>query len=185
MSLVDDIQPKPRTDKVTWIFVAALLVGALIMGWQEVTAEILPAGSDAPPFIVERMEGEPLALTSLKGKVVVINFWATWCPPCRDEMPYLLSLVKEREADGVSLIAVNNDDMDVQKEAVSAYVKQFPDLKRWVGFGRPEIGYVYKVEALPSVYVLDRNGRLVASHQGQASESQLRRWIEKALEAKD
>lgn len=181
---MNDGEPtRPKTDRITWLFVAALLLGAVVMGWQEVTAEILPTGSAAPPFVVERPVGEPLALTSLQGRVVVINFWATWCPPCRDEMPYLLSVVKEHEAQGVSLIAVNNDDLDEQKQAVAAFVKQFPELERWVGYGRPEIGMVYKVEALPSVFVVDRKGRLVASHQGQASESQLRRWIEKALEA--
>jgi thiol-disulfide isomerase/thioredoxin len=173
---------KPRTDRITWVFVALLLVGAAVMGWQEVTAEILPGGSDAPLFIAERLDGSKVALSELKGKVVVVNFWATWCPPCRDEMPYLLSLVKEREDKGVVLVAMNNDDLDGQREAVGGFVTQYPDLSKWVALGRPEIGMAYKVEALPSVYVLDRKGRLVASHQGQASESQLRRWIETALE---
>jgi thiol-disulfide isomerase/thioredoxin len=171
-----------KTDRATWVFVGLLLIGAVVMGWQEVHSSILPDGSEAPPFVVERLEGEPLALTSLKGKVVVINFWATWCPPCRDELPYLLSTVKELEPKGVALVAINNDDLDEQKQVVPAFVQGYPELKRWVGYGRPEIGMVYRVEALPSVYVLDRQGRLVASHQGQASEAQLRRWINRALE---
>ncbi|MFT3706560.1 MAG: TlpA disulfide reductase family protein [Archangium sp.] len=171
-----------KQDRITWIFVALLLIGAAVMGWQEVTAEILPGGSDAPLFIADNLEGGKVTLSELKGKVVVVNFWATWCPPCREEMPYLLSLVKEREANGVVLVAVNNDDLDGQREAVTNFVRQYPDLKKWVALGRPEIGMAYQVEALPSVYVLDRKGRLVASHRGQATESQLRRWIEKAME---
>ncbi len=170
-----------KTDRMTWVFVGALLLGAILMGWQEAHSEILPGGSEAPPFIVERLQGAPLSLESLRGKVVVVNFWATWCPPCREEMPYLLSTVQELEGQGVTLVAISNDELVGQREAVAAFVKGYPGLEKFAALGRPEIGFAYQVKALPSIFVLDRQGHLVASHQGQATESQLRGWIQDAL----
>jgi peroxiredoxin len=97
-------------------------------------------------------------------------------------MPYLVKLVKERAADGVELVAISNDDLDGQREAVERYVRVLPEVQPYVALGRPEVGAIYEVAALPSVFVLDRDGHVLVSHQGQASESQLRRWIGKALE---
>lgn len=173
-------EPK-KTDRVTWVFVAVLLVGAVVMGWQEVNAGILPEGSVAPALTVERLEGGSVSLEALRGKVVVVNFWATWCSPCRDEMPYLLSTVKELEPQGVTLIAVSNDDVSGQREAVTRFVRAFPELQPYAALGRPDVGHAWQVRALPSVYVIDRDGHVVASHQGQATESQLRRWLGEAL----
>ncbi len=170
-----------KTDRVTWAFVAVLLVGAVVMGWQEVHTGIFEEGTEAPLFIVDKLLGPPVELASLKGKVVVVNFWATWCPPCREEMPYLLRTVKSFEAQGVTLVAISNDELQGQREAVADFVKDFPDLRTYAALGRPEIGFAYHVKALPSVFVIDREGRVVGSLQGQASESQLRGWIEDAL----
>jgi thiol-disulfide isomerase/thioredoxin len=171
-----------KTDRLTWAFVAVLLAGAVVMGWQEAHSEILPEGTEAPLFIAERLSGPPVELSALKGQVVVVNFWATWCPPCRDELPYLLSTVKEFEPKGVTLVAISNDELQGQREAVTNFVKAFPDLRPYAALGRPEIGFAYQVKALPSIYVLDRAGKVVASHQGQATEAQLRGWLEEALE---
>jgi thiol-disulfide isomerase/thioredoxin len=174
-------EPK-KTDRMTWVFVAALLVGAVMLGWQDAGGDLIPEGTTAPLFIVERLAGPPVELSALKGKVVVVNFWATWCPPCREEMPYLLQIVKDYEAKGVTLVAISNDDLAGQREAVANFVKGHPGLEKYAALGRPEIGFAYQVKALPSVFIVDREGRIRASHQGQASERQLRRWIEEAVE---
>lgn len=159
-----------------------LLVGAVLLGWQEATEQqVLPAHSEAPGFIVERVDGSMLDLAALRGQVVVVNFWATWCPPCREELPYLISTVEAYRAQGVTLVAINNDDLDDQREAVTSFLGAFPELKPFAAFGRPEIGEDYQVRALPSVYVIDRHGHVSASYEGQASEAQLRRWIDGAL----
>ncbi|MFZ5446985.1 MAG: TlpA family protein disulfide reductase [Myxococcota bacterium] len=170
-----------KTDKVTLGFVAVLLAGAVVLGWQEVNAGILPEGSPAPPLSVERVDGSTASLESLRGKIVVVNFWATWCPPCREEMPYLLATVKELEPQGVTLVAISNDDVVGQREAVDRFLSAFPELRRFAAYGRPDVGHAWQVRALPSLYVLDREGKVLASHQGQASESQLRGWLDDAL----
>ena len=171
-----------KGEKTSWVIVALLMVGAIFMGWQEVAGGILPEGEPAPPFRLDRLDGEKVELAALQGKVVVVNFWATWCPPCREEMPYLVRIVKERAADGVELVAINNDDVDAQRPAIERYLKSMPEVAPYIVLGRPEVSALFRVRALPSVYVLDRHGHVVASHQGQASESQLERWIGKALE---
>ncbi|MCC6333390.1 MAG: TlpA family protein disulfide reductase [Myxococcales bacterium] len=172
-----------KPDRVTVVIVGLLLAGAALMGWQEVEASRrLPDDSVAPDFTVETLLGGPVSLSSLKGQVVVIDFWATWCGPCRDELPYLLKQVKAHEAKGVKFLAVSNDDLDEQHEAVSAFVKGMPDLGPYAAFGTPELGHTYLVRALPTLYVIDRQGKIVASETGQASETQIARWIEAALE---
>lgn len=169
-------------DRGTIFFMAVLLAGAVLLGWQEASdQEVLPAHSEAPVFIAERIDGSMLDLTSLRGQVVVVNFWATWCPPCRAELPYLIDTVNAYSGQGVRLVAVNNDDLAEQREAVTSFLGAFPELKPFAVFGRPEIGEDYQVRALPSVYVIDRHGHISASYEGQASETQLRRWIDGAL----
>lgn len=176
-------QPKKKTDRVSAVIVVLLLAGAAVMGWQEVEdSRRLPDDSPAPDFTVERLEGGAVTLSALKGHVVLVDFWATWCPPCREEMPYLVKLAKQYEGQGVRLVAVSNDDLDEQREAVGRFVEGLPDLKPFAAFGTPELGADYLVRALPTLYVIDRDGHIVASATGQASESQIERWIQKALE---
>jgi thiol-disulfide isomerase/thioredoxin len=176
-------QQKKRADRVTVVLVGLLLAGAAVLGWQEVeSSRRLPDDSAAPDFTVERLEGGTISLSSLRGKVVVLDFWATWCPPCRNQMPYLVKQVKAQEAKGVQLLAVSNDDLDEQREVVSSFVGAMPELAPYVVFGTPELGQTYLVRALPTLYVIDREGKIVASETGQASEAQIARWIEEALE---
>jgi thiol-disulfide isomerase/thioredoxin len=173
------------SDAVTWIIVALLLVGAIIMGFQEVSfSSLLKDGTVAPDFTLKTLAGPEVTLSKLRGKVVLVDFWATWCPPCRAEMPYLLSIAKEYEARGVTLVAVNRDDLEDQVPKVLEFAKEMPRIEPYTAFGTPELSQIYLVHALPTLYVLDTQGRIVTSEQGQASESQLRRWIERALEAK-
>lgn len=177
---MNDQRKKP--DRVSAVIVVLLLAGAAVMGWQEVEASRrLPDDSPAPDFTLERLEGEPVTLSALKGNVVLVDFWATWCPPCREEMPYLVKLAKQYEGQGVRFVAVSNDDLDEQKEAVAHFVEGLPDLKPFAAFGTPEVSAGYLVRALPTLYVIDRQGNIVASETGQASEAQIERWIEKAL----
>lgn len=173
---------KKQTDKVSVVIVGLLLAGAAVMGWQEVeSSRRLPNDSVAPDFTLARLDGPPVSLASLKGQVVLVDFWATWCPPCRDEMPYLVKLAKAHEADGVRLLAVSNDDLDEQKEAVEHFVTGMPELGPYAVFGTPEVSATYLVRALPTLYVIDREGKIVASQTGQASEAQIERWIQQAL----
>lgn len=171
-----------KTDRLTVFLVGLLLAGAVLMGWQEVADEaLLEAKSRAPAFSVEKYEGGRVSLSDLEGKVVLIDFWATWCLPCREEMPMLVRVAKEYEDRGVRLVAISNDDLDQQKEAVAEFVARQPQLAPYAAFGTPGVGQQYLVKVLPTMYVVDRRGAIVGAETGQLSEGQLRRWIDRAL----
>jgi cytochrome c biogenesis protein CcmG/thiol:disulfide interchange protein DsbE len=146
--------------------------------------EGLPEEAVAPAFSFERLGGGTVSSAELKGQVVILDFWATWCGPCREEMPWLVKVAQEYQSKGVTFVAANIDDPDEQKAAVGIYVDSIPELKPFAVFGDAEDGARFQVRALPTTYVIDRKGMIVAAQTGQASERSVRRWLDKALEQK-
>jgi len=121
-------------------------------------------GDSAPPIAVQTLEGQAFDLAALRGRIVVVNFWATWCPPCRAEMPALDTFYRAFHGRGVDLIGLSADRArDIA--AVRGVMGQFsypaallagakPD-----GFGAPNI--------LPITYLIDRDGRIRAIFGGK------------------
>ena len=114
-------------------------------------------GFAAPDFELETLEGERLRLSDLRGEVVVVNLWATWCPPCRAEMPALQELYEKHREDGLVVVAVNATDQD-SAEAARRFVAErgltFP-----VGLDpQGEASRLYALQAMPSTFVVDREG---------------------------
>lgn len=175
-----------KPDYVSLGLVGLLLVTAVFLGWQEMSGDdgLLPTGSMAPNFMVPRPSGENVQLADLRGRVVVLDFWATWCPPCREEMPWLVKLGADLEPKGVSFVAASQDDQDEQVSEVAAYVRELPGLASFVAYSNPTVGAAYKVQALPSLFVIDAQGRVVYSKAGLAQESAVRQAVEQALSAK-
>jgi thiol-disulfide isomerase/thioredoxin len=170
-------------DRLTPVLVGLLLAGAVVMGFQEVAdTKLVPEGAPAPDFTVQSLVGEPVTLSALKGQVVVVDFWATWCGPCREELPMLLETARAFEARGVKLVMVSTDDVSEQREAVEAFARREPGLAPYAAFGTPALGEQYLVRALPTLYVLDRRGQVVAARAGTVARWQLERWLEHALE---
>jgi peroxiredoxin len=143
--------------------------------------KLLARGAPAPDFTVRTPSGATVQLSQLKGKVVLVDFWATWCPPCVEEMPWLVAIAKTYEAQGVVLVAISNDDVGEQAEAVEAFSQAMPQLRPHVAYGTPEVGASYLVRSLPTLYIVDREGLIAQTHIGQASERQLRGWVEDVL----
>lgn len=165
-----------------------LLVGALLAGsvyWGVVESRrAIPDGTAAPAFELERHEGGTIRLEDLRGKVVLLDFWATWCPPCVAEMPALVRLAREYEDRGVVLVAANRDDPSQARRLVAQFsAARVPGLGRFVALATDEVSAAYKVEVLPTLYILDRQGRIADAHTGAASEAQLRVWVDRVLAA--
>jgi cytochrome c biogenesis protein CcmG/thiol:disulfide interchange protein DsbE len=117
----------------------------------------------APKFQLDGLDGKPLSLASERGKVVLLNFWATWCGPCRAEIPDLIAL-QEKYAGKLQIIGltVDEDDAEVVKEAVARTGINYP-----VAMTSPEIRIKYGgIAALPTSFVLDTQGRVVQKHEG-------------------
>lgn len=139
-------------------------------------------GDVAPSFKLSRYGGGTVSLQDLRGKVVMLNFWATWCLPCAAEMPALTKLAREYESKGFVFLAVNQDEGETAQEQVGLFVAQIaPDLGRSVVFADEQMIVNYAVEDLPTSYFVGRDGRIIESYAGYASESLVRQKIESAL----
>ncbi len=116
-------------------------------------------GERAPEFTLVNMAGEKVALSDYRGQVVVINFWATWCPPCREEKPTMESLYQQFKDDGLVFLAVNVEENGHQ--VVSEYLMRnsfsFPILLD----GKAEVQGLYGVFRYPESYIIDRDGTVV------------------------
>ena len=118
----------------------------------------------APEFTVPGLTGGPIALRDLRGKVVFLNFWATWCPPCKQEMPSMERLYRRYKDRGFTVLAVSVDTVDAA--TVARFVKNL-SLTFPIGLDpKMDVANGYKVRALPSSFVLDRNGTTVAVAMG-------------------
>jgi len=120
-------------------------------------------GQTAPDFALKSSSGENLRLSEYRGDVVMVNFWATWCGPCRQEMPLLDELYSRYERVGFSLLGVNIDD-DSRKamNMVSELGVSFPVLFD----ARKEVSKLYEVDAMPVTVLIDREGTVRYVHHG-------------------
>ncbi len=98
-----------------------IVIGAIaVIAFDGFSSSLLPDGTVAPELTFEKLGGGTLDTKELAGQVVLLDFWATWCPPCREEMPWLVSLEKEFEAKGVRFVAASEDD---ERPLVGIYAK--------------------------------------------------------------
>jgi thiol-disulfide isomerase/thioredoxin len=140
----------------------------------------LGVGQNAPlHFTLKDTDGGAITLDSFKGKVIVLNFWATWCPPCRTEIPDLIAL---QAAHRDELVVVGIDVLD-QFTLVPAFAKQFGvNYTLLDGNGREDIENAYgPLWGLPTTFVINREGKIAMKHSGMASSEQLERFVEQAL----
>jgi peroxiredoxin len=117
----------------------------------------------APDFTLRSLEGENVKLSELRGNVVMINFWASWCGPCRQEMPLLESLYQRYNALGFELLGVNvEQDVDDAKRWLADRPVSFPVLLD----PENELTKIYQVKAMPSTILVDRDGNVRHLHKG-------------------
>ena len=120
-------------------------------------------GQQAPDFALKSSTGENLRLSEYRGDVVMINFWATWCGPCRQEMPLLDELYQRYERVGFNLLGVNiDDDSRRAMQMIDELGVNFPVLFD----SRKEVSKLYEVEAMPVTVLVDREGNVRYVHHG-------------------
>lgn len=126
-------------------------------------ANSTPGITPAPTFALPGKSGESIDLAKLKGQVVMLNFWASWCGPCRTEMPLMDQIYKKYSAAGFTMLGVNvdTDSTDAQK-FLSQVPVTFP-----IAFDRDnKVSKMYDVAAMPSTVFIDRKGNVRALHRG-------------------
>ncbi len=120
-------------------------------------------GQPAPDFALKSSSGENLRLSEYRGDVVMVNFWATWCGPCRQEMPLLDQLYSRYQRVGFNLLGVNiDDDSRRAMQMVEELGVNFPVLFD----ARKEVSKLYEVEAMPVTVIIDRQGTVRYVHHG-------------------
>jgi thiol-disulfide isomerase/thioredoxin len=143
----------------------------------------------APDFTLEDLSGKKVSLASYRGKAVLINFWATWCGPCKIETPWLVELRNQYAAKGFEILGVSLDDLDTDDKKMLAEEKrdiakfaaqehmQYPVLIDGGSIDKPYGG----LDALPTSYFVDRTGKIVAAQLGLTSKDDIEGNIQKAL----
>jgi peroxiredoxin len=109
-------------------------------------------------FTLTELNGKTWTLKELRGKVVLVNFWATWCPPCRKEMPYLETLYKQFKDQSLVILAISDEDESKVKPFIAEQKVTYPIL---LDPGR-KVNELFEIEGIPKTFVYDRNGKLVA-----------------------
>lgn len=136
-----------------------LLAWKLVQGESEVTTELSRGGApEAPAFTLERLDGKgELALSSLRGKPVVLNFWAAWCGPCKDEAPLLQEASERWRDEGVAFVGIDVKDF---REDARAFVARYGITYPNVYDGKGSTVGRYGVTGFPETYFIDAEGRV-------------------------
>jgi peroxiredoxin len=143
-------------------------------------ASLPTPGSVAPDFTLRSSTGKNLKLSEFRGQVVLINFWASWCAPCRQELPLLNHLYEQYHKVGFTLLGVNIDD---KPETAQALAKQLGISFPVLFDADKQISHRYDVDAMPSTVLIDRGGKVRYLHRGYRSgyeaqyESQVRELL--------
>jgi len=168
------------------IILTAVLVLAGVIYWQNrgkpvPTGKSVVTNAPAPQFTVTDLNGKTVDSASLHGKVVLVDFWATWCVPCEAEIPHLVEWQQKFASDGFQVVGLSMDDTAgpvksyVQKKSMQ-YPVAMADDKTIAAFGG--------VLGLPANFVIGRDGRLIARHSGVTDINTLQQEVEKALAEK-
>ncbi|TCI72256.1 redoxin domain-containing protein [Exiguobacterium sp. SH0S7] len=124
----------------------------------------LNIGQVPPNFELKRTDGTTFNLKDLRGERVVVNFWASWCPPCRAEMPDMAKFA--REQDDVTIVAVNTTTSERDVDEARSFVAPYEDAFQVVYDEDGAVGNAYRIQAMPTTYVLDENGVITAKQFG-------------------
>jgi len=140
------------------LLVLASIVGATIFfALHSRRAEPVRVGGAAPDFTLPKLEGGDISLKDFRGRVVVLNFWATWCPPCVEEMPSLTSFAEQMDPAGVTVLGVSVDhDAEALRKFVQHNDVRFP-IARDMG---QRVSSQYGTFKYPETYIIDREGNI-------------------------
>ncbi|WP_026376271.1 TlpA family protein disulfide reductase [Aestuariibacter salexigens] len=165
------MKPKLHND---FSFLAMLVV--VLTVFTATTTSAAVTAVQAPDFTLKSREGSNMRLAEQRGNIVLVNFWASWCGPCREELPHMEALQKEYEKLGFTVFAVNVDDDPSKANVLLNDIDvSFPVLFDPQG----DVSQMYDVSAMPTTVIIDRDGMARMTHKGYQSGDE--RKYEKAI----
>ena len=178
-------RPRGKRNPLALVFVAMVAAGMLYFGFHmarrsgsESPGSIMKHGP-APDFTLESLDGKTLRLSDLRGKAVLLNFWATWCGPCKIETPWLVELQNQYGSQGLQVIGVAMDDSG--KDEIAKFAKEM-GMNYPVLLGKEAVGDAYGgIPYLPESFFIGRDGKIVDKVMGIDSRSVIEDGIKKAL----
>jgi len=139
----------------------------------------LTTSSVAPDFTLESLDGRSMRLSDLRGKAVLLNFWATWCGPCKIEMPWFVDFQKQYGSQGLQIVGVAMDD--ASKADIAKFAKDM-GVNYPILIGKESVGDQYGgVPALPESFVISRDGKIMDKIIGLRGKAEIEDSIKKAL----
>ena len=160
---------KKKNNYLKWIKWSGVLIGAVsvfyVMSSSSAPHQYSPASNTnaaAPQFTLTDVVGHPLSLSNYRGKVVILDFWAPWCPPCRREIPDFISLQKQYASQGLQIIGIGLD----QPSNVASFVQQY-GINYPVAIGDDAISNLYGgVSGIPTTFIIDKEGNISNKFEG-------------------
>ena len=137
-------------------FVLGLCIAAFFI-LAQCGKEKTPSTGLAPDFTLQTLDGQEITLSQLKGKVVLLDFWATWCAPCRESIPHMIQLSKNYRENGLQLIGMDVDKGDV--ETVRKFVKSM-DIPYPIVVAPDDVARNYRVNGIPTTILIDKGGNI-------------------------
>ncbi|MGA8430600.1 MAG: TlpA disulfide reductase family protein [Candidatus Sulfotelmatobacter sp.] len=166
------------------IVVAVVVAGMLYFGFHSArrtgpATPKLTRASLAPDFTLESLDGKNIRLSDLRGHAVLLNFWATWCSPCKIEMPWFVELQNEYGGQGLQIVGVAMDD--ASKQEIAQFAKDM-GVNYPILIGKESVGDQYGgVPALPETFFIGRDGKLIDKIIGLKGKSEIEDDVKKAL----
>ncbi len=168
---------------------AALLAGCLFTGCSSLLSTSVKAASvkpdkdrhEAPDFSLKDSDGKSVHLSEYRGKAVLLDFWATWCPPCKLEIPWLIEIERKNKDRGFEVLGVSMDDEGW--EVVKPFMREV-GMNYRVVIGNDSIAEMYGgVESLPTTFLIDQSGKIASVHIGLTSRKDFEDDVAQVLDA--
>jgi cytochrome c biogenesis protein CcmG/thiol:disulfide interchange protein DsbE len=174
--------------RLSAVSATALLVGGLFVGCSTSPRSVSAASvkpdkdrKEAPEFALKDADGKVVKLSDYRGKVVLLDFWATWCGPCKIEIPWFMEMQRTKKDKGFEVLGVAMDDEGW--EAVKPFAAKIGMNYRLV-IGNDQTAQMYGgVDALPTTFLIDRGGKIAAVHVGLTSRKDIEDGVEQLLQA--
>jgi cytochrome c biogenesis protein CcmG/thiol:disulfide interchange protein DsbE len=163
------------------IKIAAFFTGPLLGAFYLTNLAAAPQSPRkiAPAWELSDLNGKPIRLSDFGGKIVVLNFWATWCPPCRREVPALIAFQKEYADKGVQVVGVS---MDKQGATEGASFAKKMGINYPIVLGDQKLSDAYGgIEGIPTTFIIDRRGAVVTAMEGETTRAMLESTVKPLL----